>query len=229
MFKKILTICPTRQRSKVCQRMFDSFLMTSSQSDIIFVLDDNDPYLQDYGFIFKNPANFVIGSQTSITKVFNTIFTQNPDYEFYHLTNDDFVYQTVGWDKIFIDKLINKGGGIAYGNDLCVGQGLCTAPVISGDIVRAIGWLQLPALTHLYGDVVWKLIGHRIDRLFYFKDVIIEHRHTMNGKAEIDDIYKKTNSKEMYQKDDQAFGEWLIKQSHWDIEKIKQCFKGVGV
>ncbi|MFQ5786499.1 MAG: hypothetical protein ACE5H1_00815 [Thermodesulfobacteriota bacterium] len=157
---------------------------------------------------------YITTQKGSITKLINDAFTKNPDYKYYHITNDDFIYKTTSWDKIIIDKLEFKGGGIAYANDL-FSSDLPTAPFITGDYARVLGWLQLPTLKHLSGDLVWRQIGLGLNRLYYLNEVIIEH------KQEKDGVYEKTNSQEMYKKDGKAFKEWLYTQCPRDIEAIR--------
>lgn len=156
----------------------------------------------------------------SITGIINDIFKDNPGYDFYHITNDDFVYKTDGWDLIFANLLNFKGGGIAYGDDK-MSKGIPTAPFISREIAEAVGWLQMPTLKHLYGDTVWKYIGEKLNRLYYVKDVVIKHNHYMNNSAERDAVYERTNSTEMYRKDQAAYREWVKHEATNDINYVE--------
>jgi len=192
---KILTICPSI-RKKEAVEMFKSFRETTIDSDIIF-----------------------LHKEGSITKLINECFEHNKHYDYYHITNDDCIYQTIGWDVSLAEKLIQKGGGIAYGNDLLGGVNLPTFPFISGKIARALGWLQLPPLDHLCGDMVWKAIGSGLNRLYYCPEVVIEHRHFLNKKAPKTN-YEITNSSEMYNKDNATFRDWVHTQYKYDLDRI---------
>jgi hypothetical protein len=97
-----------------------------------------------------------------------------------------------------------------------------TTSVIDGEIIRAVGWLQMPTLTHLYGDNVWGHIGHSLNILKFFKDIVIEHEHWSNLKAEVDETYKKTSSSEMFRKDYEAYATWKNGRAKDDIESIKR-------
>lgn len=222
--KRILTLCPSRGRPDKLARMYASFKATSTESDIIIRLDDDDPDLDTYKHlgIFET----MIGPRMTITQILNDLFSMYSDYDFYHITNDDVIYRTDAWDKRFIEILRRKNGGIAFGNDyLCYGA-LCVHPCISGNIVRILGWVQLPGLTHLYGDTAWMWIGHNLNKLFYCADVVIEHMHWNNRKAEIDESYKRTNSKEMFQRDEKIFNEWKEKKSAGEIKMLRD---GLGL
>lgn len=148
-------------------------------------------------------ASIVINTRKgSITSIINEMFNKYSDYDYYHLGNDDTVYQTKDWDL----KLANKGK-ISYGDDLFQGENLCTFPMIDGDIARAVGWLQMPTLERYYGDSVWKFIGKQLGILNYVPDVVIKHE--WNG-ADL----------KIYEEDTMRFAEWLP-YSHKDVEKVK--------
>lgn len=177
---KILTICPSI-RPKLLNKMLISYYNTVSQ-----------PYI-------------IISTEIKpITKILNEVFQENPNFDFYHLTNDDVEYKTKDWDI----KLANKGK-ISYGDDLFQRENLSTFPMIDGDFVRALGWLQMPNLERYYGDSIWHFIGSRCGIMNYVPEVVIQH--TWDG-ADMD----------IYRLDTQKFGEWLP-WAFKDIEKVKNA------
>lgn len=178
---KILAICPSIRPDKLAF-MMDSFLMTRSEYTDIRI-------------------NYEPGN---ITDIFNRTFSAHPDYNFYMMLNDDILFKTENWDI----KLANKGK-ISYGNDLLQGENLCTFPMIDGDIVRSLGWLQMPTLNRYCGDCVWKFIGKQLNILSYHPDVIIEHLWE-GADATI-------NTQDM-----QAFANWLP-FSFRDVKKIREA------
>jgi hypothetical protein len=153
------------------------------------------------------------------TQLFNWALETHPGYEFYSCTNDDFVYLTPGWD----DALMLKGH-ISYGNDLLAGGDMPTTSVIDGDIVRTLGWLQMPKLQFTQGDAVWKAIGHRLNILKYFPDVIIEHRH-WSVTGQIDATSQRMNNSKVVNEDAKAFREWLHNEMENDAQKISRCME----
>jgi hypothetical protein len=223
---KALTICPSRERPDRAKQMLASFLATAKYSTLMFILDDDDPCLPEYEKFLKNPHPICfwrVVPRAPTPALFNSCFESLRDYEFYHLTNDDVIYRTPAWDESFIATLYAHRGGIAYGNDLIHAGNLPAMPFISGDIVRALGWLLLPTLKHLYGDIVWKYIGEKLNRLFYHKDVIIEHRHWLKDQLLLDESYKRTNSTETYNHDAEKYRHWVLHQSSQDINRAKSA------
>lgn len=227
--KKLLTICPTKNRPDKCKTMLTSFNGTAWVSDIVFILDNNERDKAAYKELFlysECTCHFMPPS--NITKQMNDLLKLKAfqGYEYYHITNDDFVYKTHLWDLKLIDKIESKKGyGIAYGDDTVGGIKLPTAPLISGNIIKALGWIQMPRLTHLYGDSVWKAIGHKLNMLYYCGEVVIEHRHAQKDTKYRDDVYNFTNSQEMYRRDHEAVKEWIANEYNDDIKKIVRAVK----
>lgn len=173
-----LTICPSI-RPQHLERMLISYYNTVSEPNIIIRTE--------------------LGS---ITKILNDTFASNPNFDYYHITNDDVVYQTPNWDV----KLATKGK-ISYANDMFQGENLCTFPLIDGNIVRATGWLQMPTLERYYGDNCWHFMGKQLGIMNYAPEVTIKH--------EWQGAYF-----EIYKTDTQKFAEWLP-WSFRDIARIK--------
>lgn len=177
---KILAICPSIRPT---QRAFmlDSFLSTRSDCTTII--------------IHYNKGN--------LTKIYNEIFFDNPNYDFYHMMNDDTLYRTDNWDLNLAKK-----GKITYGNDCLQEENLCTFPMIDGRIVRALGWLQLPTLEKYCGDSVWKFIGQSLNILEYVPEVVIEHK----WEGQNDELCKEDMAK---------FAQWLP-EAYKDLDKIRK-------
>jgi hypothetical protein len=192
---KNLVICPTYQRPAQFSLMVESFYKNSVCSDLI-----------------------VLTEQGSITALINSV--NYTGYEYVGVTNDDFVYHTKGWDKTLIETLERKGYGIAFGNDGTNNSHLPSTCLMSTAIPKALGYIQLPTLTHLCGDMVWQYIGKKMNCLYYHPHVKIEHMHFLFGKAEKHE-YERTNSREMYINDNVIFKEWVTHESEKDINKIK--------
>ena len=230
MEKDLLVICPTKGRPKVCERMIESFdKKSSSSAELIFIIDQNEQYFLEYLELFTlTKHSFTIRNQKSLCEMYNHIITLFPNYKYYSETNDDFIYRTKDWDRILIKKLEEKGGGIAYGDDGYAGSMLPTTSVISGKIIQAVGWIHMPTLGYLCNDVVWRVIGHKLNCLFYIPEVKIEHMHPFAKKAEKDKTFEQTNSKESYIKDNKALNIWRKTQMKDDCQKIREVLNGIN-
>jgi hypothetical protein len=217
--KDLLVFCPTRSRTDRVQEMISSFIQNTTKSTgLLFGIDEDDELLYAYMDIFnKNNLAYTINSFENNTQYINAVFTSLPEYKFYSVTNDDFVYMTLSWDAMLMNRMC-----ISYGDDMYQGKNLPTTSVIDGDIIRALGWLQMPTLKYLYGDSVWKVLGLKLNILFYNPMVIIKHNHFLLDKSlSKDKIYMKTNSVSMYEADDAAFRSWIREAYFYDHNKIK--------
>lgn len=185
MSPKILTICPSKYPDKLIS-MMDSYLVTRSKYNNIIINYDNN----------------------SITKIFNKIFEENPDYDFYFMANDDIIFNTPLWDL----ELANKNC-ISFGNDNIQNHNLCTFPMIDGNIVRALGWLQMPTLEKYCGDTVWSVIGNSCGNLRHCPQVSIDH------------LWEGCSHPDVHTADMGRFAEWLA-VSNRDIEKVRRIVNG---
>jgi len=223
MKPKLLVLCPSRGRPGRLKEMLESFIDTQTCSRIKVFLDNDDPLIEDYQQAIGNKSSFTIDFRKNTTEILNEAVKLCQQHEYYMVTNDDFIYHTKGWDSMLISAIEERGGvGIAYGNDLLAGVQMPTTSVISGNIVRALGWIQLPGLKHLYGDNVWREIGLRAGCLTHHKWIIIEHKHAFKERSLLDDGYIRVNSKEMYQHDEKVFIDWVKEGMAECVEKVKK-------
>lgn len=184
------------------------------QIRIVAGVDEDDPERGEY-LQHKPPFLDVrIGPRRSLSGWTNhlaheVLAERNPPRYLASL-GDDHRPRTPGWDRRLIAAIESLGGapGIAYGNDLYQGPALPTAWVVSADLVRAVGWMMLPACQHMYVDNAVLALGQALGRILYCPDVVIEHLHPAAGKAALDDSYRETNSAERYAADRQAFTRW---------------------
>jgi hypothetical protein len=224
MRRPLLLICPTKERISQFKRMVESFKSTKHYqwTWLYAIIDKNDKMFDEYMSYFseeKGDIDYYINENQTVTQAINHIFrSQIPLFSYYGITNDDFIFRTSSWDLKLIDHK-----GIAYPNDLCARETMPTHAIVYWGICETLGWLQLPGLTSMYGDFVWKYIGHRLNRLYYHKDVIIEHMHFMNRKAEKDPIYERTNSLDVYKKDYMTAKEYIIGKINDDIKKLNEA------
>lgn len=117
---------------------------------------------------------------------------------------------------------MNKlGDGFVYGNDLLQGEKIPTQVAMTSSIVETLGFFTPPGFTHLCCDLAWKDLGEGIDKITYMPDVIIEHLHPANGKAELDEGYIYVNSPEMVSRDSVEYNRWKRDDLPRQIERLK--------
>lgn len=195
-------ILPSRSRPQNLLRFFDAFARTKADTPGLVVLDYDDPLLDGYRAVTLPPGWSLIlePKHETFGALQNSVFDRWPHNEWYGMIADDVVPLSDGWDK----KLVETAGidGVSYGYD-SINQGRSfTHGVLGGDFVRDLGWLILPGLDRLYGDNVIIDLAKEKGVLRYCPDVILEHLHFSNGKAPMDETYRKnnaTNDREIYE------------------------------
>jgi len=174
---------------------------------ILIRLHEGDPQLEEYlAVTWPTPWNVVVGPQLRLAPTLNWAFEAYPDEPFYALMADDVHPLTAGWNE----KLEEAAGSsfLAYPDDGFHHQNLCPHHCIGGDLMRAVGWWALPDLIHSFLDTAWFEIGRITNRLKYLPDVLLEHRHPIFGKGEMDDTY--AFGKDAFSEDRMTFKIWAM-------------------
>jgi hypothetical protein len=190
-------VLPTLGRPEICQRALDSIIAVGCTTGGMVVVDgDPDPRYRELrlppGWIRLENAH-----NRGLLDTLNWAFRTHPDEPWYGLLNDDFVIRTPGWDA----RLVAAAGalGFASSNDLWqagqpapgrAGGRMCGALAFGGNMLRALGWWTPPGLFHCFADDAWEEIATSLGNRQYLRDVIVEHWHADNGKAERDATYR---------------------------------------
>ena len=220
---RMLTIIPTRGRNDNAIRLFEAINATADFTEVVFAIDADD--VGTYKGLMHETAGLdnvkvVVAERMGMNGTLNHWAKWYADeYDYICFMGDDHMPRTGGWDTALAEA-IGDQPGIAYGNDLLQGQNLPTAVVMSTSIIQAIGFMSPPALKHLFLDNFWLAVGTSLGNANYLPDVILEHMHYLNGKAELDDRYAAVNNPEMHNGDQAIFAEYMGSQFASDLEAI---------
>jgi hypothetical protein len=222
--RDILIIIPTRSsggtRVQSLDRLIKSWRKTTyGYSDIMTIVDDDDH--EHYRDVLPPTGHHMIMRRTNLVNKLNRAAEEVlDDYHTLCFVGDDVVFHTDGWDERITDWMLGNHPGICYCNDLLQGENLPNNVFISSSIIKAQGYMVPPVMKHYYIDNYWKDLGIRLGKIKYFPDIIIEHLHWSNNKAEKDSLY--SESEKMMEEDRQAFDKYRIEQFDSDIKKIKE-------
>ena len=207
-------IVPTRGRPDRFAELVTAVHATATGDVTIWAgLDDDDPTAADYLLpidlhVFGDWGPRRLLSPKTNLLAERALASADPPRYLASL-GDDHRPRTPGWDRILIDAIEKMDGpGFAYGNDLFQGRNMCTAWVVSAEIVRVLGWMMLPTCQHIYVDAAILALGEAAGRIVYRPDVIIEHVHPLAGKTSWDDSYRDSNSQARYAADERAYDLW---------------------
>jgi len=210
--------------------MIESFLATRSVgTNLLIYLNEDDPRLHEYQYVSQYAirelgVSMAVGPRKFIAEVYN-LYATSFDYPYYAPVNDDHYFITPGWDQKLINILEEKGQGwgIAMADDKLTDWDKFLHPsgcIVSGKMVRTLGYMVYPKIQHIGIDVMLMKLCKGINRLFPTRDVVIEHRHWINGKRTIDDNYRWVYGDAQQTYGNEAVREYMFKQYKTDVAKI---------
>lgn len=191
------------------------------------------PLPKDWKVIFtKDYTNKKLGS----IGTFNFAFNFMPEEPWYGLMGDDEFLMPdspADWDR----RLIMETGkwDIAHGwENLNFGkraQGYCC---IGGDLVRAVGYLGVPACWHNFGvDCMWEWLsaprafgGGECLQNILVPEIKIEHTHYKLGTADRDSCYQ--NADEKFEQDKIAFTKWQAEEMEEIARRVSRWRRMYG-
>jgi hypothetical protein len=226
----LVTIVPSRGRPQAAAEMVTAFERTRTASThLVFAVDRDDPKLEEYiSLLLVAPRTwvdiFVAPAPSTMVKTLNAAALQfAPKSIAVAFMGDDHRPRTSGWDHHYLHALrMLNGTGMVYGNDLFQGVNIPTQIAITANIVRALGHMAPPTLTHLYVDNYWRDLGRAAECITYLPNVAVEHLHPFAGKAAMDDGYLRVNAPAMYDADGAAYRSYVA-DGHLtaDIQKVR--------
>lgn len=224
--KEMIILVPTRGRPRNAVELLTEHDRLSTHSDILFVIDANDPEHDAYEYEVGAEKCMTIQNETRgmaypINKAASAI-AKKDEYKYFAFLGDDHRPRTAGWDELLIQAM-QKRPSMAYGNDLLQKERLPTMIAMTSDIVKALDGMVPPKMKHLYLDNFWKKLGQDLGALTYLDHVIIEHMHPVAGKAEWDEGYKEVNATEIYSFDALAYQNYIQSEAYELLKrKLKQ-------
>jgi hypothetical protein len=187
--RDLLVIVPSRGRPGNLRRLHEAVTATAQGDTVLLAgLDDDDEgqYERIPGVEYE-----VRGGLRGFTPWVNALAVPRAgDYRNIGVLGDDCLPRTPGWDARITQAL--ERSPFAYANDLYPlrpAGAQVTHVFTRSAVVTALGYIGVPALTHMYVDDAWGAWG-RACGIEYLPDVVIEHLHHSSGKAPNDDTYR---------------------------------------
>jgi len=220
--KKIGILVPTRDNRLSLRDLIQSWRdTTDGYSFLLLGIDD------DQALLYQDLMNetikedgiwpIFVGERMKLCPKLNYI-ADIVDTSIVGFVGDDVVFRTKEWEKEIVSWM-EENHGICYCNDLLQGENLPNNVFIDKSIIDSMGYMVPPTLKHYYCDNFWKDLGIRLGSIKYFPDIIMEHKHWSNGKAEKDELYKE--SEKLLGEDCAAYQEYVNSTMTNDVEKIK--------
>lgn len=225
----LLVIVPTRGRPQNMQAFYDSWVATTKDADLLFVVDEDDPLLGTYQYRMQwmpramllqvAPGLRMVGALNAAAKI---MLSPEHSYRLVGFMGDDHRCRTNDWDQAMRTAAGDRRVAIVYGNDLLQGEKMPTAVVMTANIVEKLGYMAPSSMQHLCIDLVWKDWADALGCRLYLSGVVIEHMHPANGKAITDTGYQLANSPNQVKRDSDAYYAYLDGDFHTDVAKLKE-------
>ena len=232
---------PSRGRPELITHFFDMALKAGLQTPGVVILEKSDPKFQRYldevklpkdWHFFVCPEGFENDPMPSFGKATRCWIAHNQEYwnecKWLGSLNDDYEPISQDWDIRLIGQL--NGYNFVSGSDRWKApERLTAAPVYSGDLLRAVGYMFPAGMHHFFFDDVWEMLA--VDRGIWDiqMDVIILHNHHMLHKK-LDDTSKYVeHDSDFFEKDRATFKKWLegdYLQALLRIEALKKSKLG---
>jgi hypothetical protein len=149
----LVVVVPSRGRPEAARALVEVFAATCTAATLlVFAVDNNDDTRGQYA---AAGVGYNVGPSTTMVEALNRAVVEcvaSHDPFAVAFMGDDHRPRTVGWDQAYLDALRELDTGIVYGNDLLQGERLATQCAMTSDIVRELGYMAPPALTHMYVD-----------------------------------------------------------------------------
>ena len=220
MSESLCVIVPSRGRPAGVAALRRAWTETDAVAHLTVAVDRDDP---ECGAYLAVGGDIVLGARLRMAGTLNKVALERATrYRYIGFMGDDHRPRSAGWDDEIRETLQEMGTGIVYGDDLLQGKKLPTAVFMTSNIIRALGYMALPGLIHLYLDNFWLDLGTTADVLRYLPDVVIEHMHPTNGKAPMDAGYAEVNDPAMYAADAETYVTYRRSRRFGaDVDKVR--------
>ena len=193
----ISLLLPTRGRSGLVTRLFDSIAKNTvrlDQIEVVLYADEDDTDSHSLNSVHFRVVR-IIGPALSMGG-YNSACLNEAQGDVLILANDDMVIRTPGWDDRIRALNAEFEGQIylGYANDLFKKSRFCTFPIISRRTCELLGDPFPAAYRRYFIDVhlfdIFKRLQHAgFDCIRFCDDLVFEHLHYNNGKAPYDETY----------------------------------------
>jgi len=199
----VLVKLPSRGRpQKLLEvlRLYVNNAQDNSKMVFMITLDSDDPSVDTSlidSLVAVHPNVRVhVGLSGTKIKAINRDMDVAPFFDILLLASDDMIPIVFRYDEIIRSKMHKHyptTDGVLWFNDGYQGNGLNTLPIMGRKYYQRFGYIYNPAYQTLWCDKEFTDISILLGRQTYFPEMIIEHRHVVNGKASMDETYIKNS------------------------------------
>lgn len=160
-------------------------------------------------------------------RALNTLLEKHPNEKTYGILTDQSRPITPQWasklEAAAGDRYIAMCNSTRHRTNPRTGLRRMTTICIGGELVRAIGWIWLDKVCHLWGDDAWEDIGYALNCVKYCPDVVIQALLKREGEVQVDANHKRMWKGKSYMGSDaEAFDIWRRDEFDTLIAKLER-------
>jgi len=194
MDKKISIIHPSRSRGNQAFQTYQKWINKSKNPnniEYILSLDDNDPMLELYNFLFKSiPITIITNNNRSAIDAINKAAQISTKEILIQIAEDFDCPQD--WDEILLNNLKDKEDFIVKTND-GTQDWIITLPIMDRKYFNRFGYIYYPEYLHMFSDTELSHVADFLERKIYL-DIYFPHNHYTTGKNIRDEVSIKADS-----------------------------------
>lgn len=182
-----MLILPTMGRPQNLERFVSLYHLRKCSLPVHVVLDAADA--ENYKDVAL-PSHFKVicaPAKTRLGDIYNMIFRDFPDEDFYGMVSDDCIPETDEWDVRLRDACLYDK--VSWPCDGFVNERMPTFPFFGGDLVRNLGFWSPGDMQHWYTDNAWGDIAYGLGKAAYQANIKLIHQHPSLGTAANDATY----------------------------------------
>jgi hypothetical protein len=187
-------LLPSRRRPANLARFFEAFAATGGATPGMVIIDEQD--WQDNQAAYQavtlpigwHYRRTTLGYETQGNKL-AAVWNEVKDCPWLGLIGDDCIPETAAWDRLLVEAL-DGGNMISCDDAWQAPRRIGNCWVMSGELVRAVGYIFPPGLQHLFVDDLWEQIGRGAGCWAVRMDVLVRHKHVLKGEAPPDATHR---------------------------------------
>lgn len=193
---KISLLHPSRGRAKKAKTTYDYWMEhASGEIDIehIISVDESDLFfeLQAYGDLFSTSSRLIVNNNSCVVEATNHAAKKATGDILIYLS-DDFKCPD-NWDELLVDVFkYHRGAPKLLKVDDCLqpfNVAVLTIPIMNRELYDKLGYFWHPGYKSMFvdEDLYWTCLIN--EYMLFSEDIKFAHEHNINGFAERDDTY----------------------------------------
>jgi hypothetical protein len=198
--KTITIIHPSRQRPEMALQTKKNWMQNAihkSSIEYILSIDNNDPTLYDYNWMFSHEYDTKIkyNNNWSAMEAINVVAPQSIGNLIVVVSDDFDCFE--GWDEYLLSHLQGDSDYIVKTSDGYMNSDwLITLPIMDRAYYNRFGYVYHPDYKHMWSDTEMTTVGHMLGKIIDLQNsnAVFKHRHYTINEMQKDAVNEKNDA-----------------------------------